>query len=201
MHTIGPSRIAIWIGLRTPPFNRCILTPHHRAITEFGAILMNHRTSVNRWMIALAGTAISLVSWLPAQAQESRWAKADDLTAIALINDERLWAESDCTHNGIEKTILADDFHGTGPDGSRYSKNEVTAEFANGTRKEACKMYEVTVHFFGNAIAILYGSESAVHIETDGRRHTVKLTWTDTWLKRHGVWQIVAAQDMPTETK
>ena len=131
---------------------------------------MNHRTSVNRWMIALAGTAISLVSWLPAQAQESRWAKADD-------------------------------FHGTGPDGSRYSKNEVTAEFANGTRKEACKMYEVTVHFFGNAIAILYGSESAVHIETDGRRHTVKLTWTDTWLKRHGVWQIVAAQDMPTETK
>jgi hypothetical protein len=47
----------------------------------------------------------------------------------------------------------------------------------------------------------LYGSESAVRIETDGRRHAVNLTWTDTWLKRKGIWQIVAAQDMPTETK
>ena len=162
---------------------------------------MNHRKSVESLDDCPRGTAIDLVSWLPAQAQESRWAKADDLTARALINDERLWAESDCTHNGIEKTILADDFQGTGPGGSRYSKKEATVEFANGTREEACEMYEVTVHFFGDAMAILYGSESAVHIETDGRRHTVKLTWTDTWLKRHGIWQIVAAQDMPTETK
>jgi hypothetical protein len=160
---------------------------------------MDHR--INRWVIALAGTAISLASCLPAQAQESRWAKADELTARSLINYERLWSESDCTHNGIEKTILAEDFQGTAPDGSRYSKKEATTEFAKGATEEACEMYEVTVHFFGNAMAILYGSESAVHIETDGRRHKVKLTWTDTWLKRHGVWQVVAAQDMPTETK
>jgi len=50
-------------------------------------------------------------------------------------------------------------------------------------------------------MAILYGSESAVHIETGGQKHKIKLTWTDTWLKRHGIWQIVAAQDMPTEAK
>ncbi len=162
---------------------------------------MNHRISVHRWMIALAVTAISLVSWLPAQAQESRWAKADELTARSLINYERLWAESGCTHNGIEKTILAEDFQGTAPDGSRYSKKEAIAESASQTPEEACEIYEVTVHFFGDAIAILYGSESAVHIGVGGRRHRVKLTWTDTWLKRHGIWQIVAAQDMPTETK
>jgi hypothetical protein len=41
-------------------------------------------------------------------------------------------------------------------------------------------MFEVKVHFFGDAMAILYGSESAIHTETDGRKHTVKLTWTDT---------------------
>ncbi len=58
---------------------------------------------------------------------------------------------------------------------------------------------EVKVHFFGDSMAILYGSESAVHTEADGRKHTVKLTWTDTWLKRHGTWQVVAAQDMPSE--
>jgi len=71
----------------------------------------------------------------------------------------------------------------------------------SGVREEACTIYEVTVHFFGDAMAILYGSESAVHVEADGRKHTVKLTWTDTWLKRRGVWQIVAAQDMPSEVK
>jgi hypothetical protein len=75
------------------------------------------------------------------------------------------------------------------------------AESSNKTPEEACEIYEVTVHFFGDAIAILYGSESAVHVEVGGRRHKVKLTWTDTCLKRHGIWQIVAAQDMPTETK
>jgi hypothetical protein len=37
--------------------------------------------------------------------------------------------------------------------------------------------------------------------ETDGNRHKVKLIWTDTWLKRHGTWQIVAARDMPSELK
>ena len=161
---------------------------------------MNQRISVNCRTIALAGTAISMVSWLPAQAQESRWAKADELIARSLINYERLWAESGCTHNGIENAILAEDFQGTAPNGSRYSKKEAIAYAARKTPEEACEIYEVTVHFFGDAIAILYGSESAVHVEVGGRRHKVKLTWTDTWLKRHGIWQIVAAQDMPTET-
>ncbi len=162
---------------------------------------MKHRLSMNRWTMLLVGMSIGVACWIPAQAQESSWAKADDSTAKSLINYERLWAESDCTHNSIIKTILADDFQGTAPDGSRYSKKEATAEFAGGRSEEACEIYEVTVHFFGDAMAILYGSESAVHIETDGRRHKVKLTWTDTWLKRHGIWQVVAAQDMPTELK
>ena len=162
---------------------------------------MNRRLSVNPWTITLAGMATSLLCWLSAQAQESRWAKTDDLTARSLINYERLWAEAGCTHNGIEKTILAEDFQGTAPDGSHYSKKEATTEFAGGRSEENCEIYEVTVHFFGDATAILYGSESAVHVEVGGSRHKVKLTWTDTWLKRQGIWQIVAAQDMPTETK
>jgi len=102
---------------------------------------MNHRISVNRWTSALAGMAISLVSWLPVQAQESRWAKADELTAKSLINYERLWAESGCTHSGIEKTILAEDFQGTAPDGSRYSKKEAMAESPSETHEKACEIY------------------------------------------------------------
>ena len=150
---------------------------------------------------AAAAMVVSLMSWLPAQAQESRWAAAGEQTAKSLIDFERQWAEAACTHNGIEKTILAEDFHGTAPNGSHYSKKEAVADAQSGAREEACTLYEVTVHFFGDAMAILYGSESAVHVEADGRKHTVKLTWTDTWLKRRGAWQIVAAQDMPSEVK
>jgi hypothetical protein len=74
-----------------------------------------------------ATMTIGLVSWIPAQAQESRWAAADEPTAKSLIALERQWAEAGCTHNGIQKTILAEDFHGTAPNGSLYSKKEAVA--------------------------------------------------------------------------
>jgi hypothetical protein len=124
---------------------------------------------------------LSLFCLMPAHAQESRWATPEDPTARQLIAWERQWAEAGCTHNGIQKLILADDFHGTAPDGSLYSKKQALADATSAKRtEEGCTMFEVKVHFFGDAMAILYGSESAIHTETDGRKHTVKLTWTDT---------------------
>jgi hypothetical protein len=162
---------------------------------------MDRRFAQNHRLFIAAGVAIGLLSWVPAQSQESRWATANDSTAKSLIEFERQWAQSACTPSDIKKTILAEDFQGTAPDGTRYSKKDAMAHSLSGRPEEACTLHEVTVHFFGDAMAILYGSESALHIESDGRRHTVNLTWTDTWLKRHGIWQIVAAQDMPTETQ
>lgn len=79
---------------------------------------------------------MGFMSWMPAQAQESRWAAADESTAKLLIDYERQWAESGCTHNGIQKTILAEDFYGTAPDGSRYTKKQALAE--SPAREEAC---------------------------------------------------------------
>jgi hypothetical protein len=163
---------------------------------------MTHHLSLSRTLSVASLLAIGLMLLKPAQAQESRWASADDPIAKTLIEWERQWAEAACTHNGIEKTILAEDFQGTAPSGSLYSKQEAVAHAEKEKpTEEACKIYEVKVHFFGDSMAILYGSESAVHVEADGRRHTVKLTWTDTWLKRQGKWQVVAAQDMPEELK
>lgn len=145
--------------------------------------------------------AAALMFEVPAHAQASRWASPDDPTAKALIELERKWAEAACTHNGIEKTILAEDFHGISPKASHYSKKEAVQEAGNAETERECKMYEVKVHFFGDNMAILYGSESAVYSSTDGHKQTIKLTWTDTWLKRDGKWQVVAAEDMPTEVK
>jgi hypothetical protein len=155
-----------------------------------------------RKTLLTAAIFLNLADWMPAHAQESRWVTPDEPTAKQLIEWERQWAEAGCTHNGIEKTILADDFHGTAPDGSLYSKKQAITEALSGKRtEEGCTMFDVKVHFFGDAMAVLYGSESAIHVEAGGRKHTVKLTWTDTWLKRNGTWQIVAAQDMPSEVK
>jgi hypothetical protein len=149
-----------------------------------------------------AAIFLGVAHWVPVHAQESRWATPEDPTAKQLIAWERQWAEAGCTHNGIQKIILADDFQGTAPDGSLYSKKQALAEALSGKRtEEGCTMFDVKVHLFGETMALLYGSESAIHTETDGRKHTIKLTWTDTWLKRNGTWQIVAAQDMPSEVK
>jgi hypothetical protein len=51
------------------------------------------------------------------------------------------------------------------------------------------------VRFFGDSIAIAYGAESSVPKTKDGKETKGYLIWTDTWLKRAGKWQIVAAQD------
>jgi hypothetical protein len=157
---------------------------------------------MNRRVLTVLGLAASLAFSLSTQAQTSRWAAADDPLAKSLIEMERKWAESGCTPNDIEKTLLAEDFYGTAPNGTHYSRKESIANSSNQkTLENACTMFEVKVHFFGDNMAVLYGSESALRTETDGRKHTVKLTWTDTWLKRDGKWQIVAAQDMPSEMK
>jgi hypothetical protein len=148
-----------------------------------------------------AAVAAALIASVSLPAQTSRWASADDPTAKALIEMERKWAISGCTPNGIEKTILAEDFHGTAPDGSQYGKKEAVSESQDAQPAEReCVMYDVKVHFFGDSMAILYGSESAL-TKKDGHDYRRKLTWVDTWLKRDGKWQVVAAEDMPSEMK
>jgi hypothetical protein len=134
---------------------------------------------------------LALLSAPAALAQASRWASSDDRTAIWMISQERRWAESACDGNDVVQTLLADDFQGTTPSGKRYSKP---------TEKEKpsardCKLGEVKIRFFGDNLAIAYGSESRVKTSS-GKDVLETLVWTDTWLKRDGRWQIIAAEDL-----
>jgi len=162
---------------------------------------MNFHSVVTRlFSIAMVAICIASAS-LSIHAQASHWASADDPTAKALIEMERKWATSGCTPNGIEKAILAEDFHGTAPNGSQYGKKEAVSGSQDAQPAEReCVMYDVKVHFFGDSMAILYGSESAL-TKKDGHDYRRKLTWVDTWLKRDGKWQVVAAEDMPSEMR
>jgi hypothetical protein len=143
------------------------------------------------------GFGLTLFSVLGSSiAQQAKWADPEDSTAQSLINMERQWAEAACTGSAIAGKILAEDFQGTSPDGKRYSRTDELAEAKNSkVQARDCRLIDAKVLFFGEATALVYGSESSIRKGSDGREHTRSLVWTDTWLKRNGNWRIVAAQD------
>ncbi len=150
---------------------------------------------LKRWAMWIAVGTI-LVVGVAASAQQGRWAAQDDETAQSLINMERRWAEADCDGNLALQTILADDFQGTAPDGSRYSKSQDIQDTKTSKHQSHdCRLGETKVHFFGDNLAVIYGTESGIQKESDGSERSRSLIWTDTWLKRNGHWQIIAAQD------
>ena len=111
-----------------------------------------------------------------------------------IIAAEAKWANSACSPQPDLKDVIADDFQGTSPSGSRYDKAKAIATDTKSVSRD-CQLGEVKVRFFGDSIAIAYGAESAVSKDKDGKETKGCLIWTDTWLKRAGKWQIVAAQD------
>ena len=88
--------------------------------------------------------------------------------------------------------ILADDFLGVDPQGRQYTKSEMVADTRNGPQFFASnRANAIKVRFFGNT-AVAQGDESWVkHSGARGR-----FVWTDTWILRNGIWQIVAAEDL-----
>jgi hypothetical protein len=64
-----------------------------------------------------------------------------------------------------------------------------------------CRLIDAKVRFFADNLAMVYGSESSVRKAKDGTQNSRCLIWTDTWLKRNGTWQIVAAQDTQFDCK
>jgi len=153
-------------------------------------------------MRALCAAGLAFAWIASACAQESKWAGEQDATAQQMFALEHQWTDADCAPSNILESLLADDFQGTSPEGMLYTKRDAMERAKSmKERARACQTNEVKVHFFGDNVSILYGSESAIWKAADGKERTRKLMWTDTWLKRNGKWQIVAAQDMPVEAK
>jgi len=146
--------------------------------------------------------AVTMVGALVMHGQQGQWAPADNSTAKYMIDAERQWAESSCTHNKITETILADDFQGTSPEGKRYTKAQELAPTQDPSKTVAdCRLIDAKVRFFGDNLAMVYGSESSTRRGKDGIEKRGCLIWTDTWLKRNGKWQIIAAQDTLLDCK
>lgn len=140
---------------------------------------------------------ISLLGCLIASAglaQESRWGSSDDSTVRFMIEMEGKWARSACSPQPELKDVIADDFQGTSTDGQRYGKAQAIATDPKTIARD-CQLGEVKVRFFGDSIAIAYGAENRIRKGEDSKEAKRCQVWTDTWLKRNGKWQIVAAQD------
>jgi ketosteroid isomerase-like protein len=110
-----------------------------------------------------------------------------------ILNSERQWAESVATGDtaAIER-VLANDFVGVDPKGRLYSKQEMINDTRNAPKYFVSnRLNDVKVRFYGNT-AIAQGSETWE--KRSGERG--RFVWTDTWLRRNGRWQIVAAEDL-----
>ena len=150
---------------------------------------------------AFAAAIATTLLLVPAYAQQSHWASPDDKTARYIIDMERKWAEGVCVDNGVVAGLLAEDFQGTSTRGTRFTKaDELKDENSTRTARD-CGLDEAKVRFFGDSIAIVYGSEHAVGKDKSQPDAKVCQIWTDTWLKRGGTWQIIASQDNRVECK
>ena len=150
-----------------------------------------------RIFVAVASTVMLLL--VPTHAQQSHWASPEDKTAKYMIDMERKWAEGVCLDNGVVTSLLADDFQGTSTKGARFTKtDELRDEKAPRTAHD-CGLDEAKVHFFGDSLAVVYGREHAVGKDATQPSTKVCQVWTDTWLRRGGIWQIIASHDNRVE--
>ena len=149
---------------------------------------------MSRTMLFIATISFLGCLTTPSIAQDSRWGSPDDFTVKFIIAIEAKWASSSCSPQPDLKAGIADDFQGTATDGHRYDKVEAIAADPKTIARD-CQLGDVKVRFFGDFIAIAYGSESRVRKAADGKEAKRCQVWTDTWLKRNEQWQIVAAQD------
>jgi hypothetical protein len=110
-----------------------------------------------------------------------------------ILDSERQWAESVATGDtsAIER-ILADDFIGVDPQGRLYTKQQMIDETRNAPKYFVSnRLNDVKVRFYRRMV-VAQGSETwQKHSGERGR-----FVWTDTWLRRNGRWQIVAAEDL-----
>ena len=106
-------------------------------------------------------------------------------------SSESAWAESVATgDSAVVERILAEDCVWV-LDGRIVTKSQAVAEAKNGPGDFLSNHLDYAhIRFFGDT-AVVQGSE----IWTRKGDRKGRFVWTDTWLRRNGKWQIVAAED------
>jgi ketosteroid isomerase-like protein len=112
-----------------------------------------------------------------------------------IVEAERQWAESVATGDtAVIERILADDFVGIDPKGKLYNKAQMIADTREAPKRFISNhLNQVKVRFYRKT-AVAQGDESWE--QRSGELRQGRFVWTDTWVRRNGRWQIVAAEDL-----
>jgi len=140
-------------------------------------------------MKLFALTAVLAFALYPAPAaQES---SADEIQVKQL---ERAWNQAEMKQEvGAVASLLADSLVYTDYDGSFMSKKEYMKWIVDPQQK-ADHIYDegLSVQVYGNAaVATGIYRESGMN---KGKPYVIRSRYTDTWIRRGGVWQCVASQ-------
>jgi ketosteroid isomerase-like protein len=147
--------------------------------------------SLSRWMLKRSVTITILCVVACACMRQRDQSDAERY----IIESERQWAESVATGDAsVVERILADDFVGVDPKGRLYDKATMVSDTRDAPNYFVSnRANEIKVRFYGDA-AVAQGSETWERRTGDPLRG--RFVWTDTWLRRNGKWQIVAAEDL-----
>jgi hypothetical protein len=97
-----------------------------------------------------------------------------------MIAQERAWAEQSCGKPWVLSELLAMDFHGTSPKGTRYDRPTKVPTYDPATFHSDCRLLDSDARSFGDSVAVVYGSESSVSVLPDSKHERRCLVWTDT---------------------
>ena len=119
--------------------------------------------------------------------------KPSDSDEIQIRQLERAWNQAEAKQEVKEVANLVDDtLVYTDYDGSIMNKAEYL-KWVAAPEQKADHLYDegLTVHVYGNAavVAGIY-RESGIN---KGKHYVVRSRYTDTWIKRDGVWRCVAS--------
>lgn len=141
---------------------------------------------------ALVGAFAAFVA-APASAACTATGDHEPASLGYICDGARGWAESVASGNtAVLERILANDFVGVDPKGKMYRRETMIRNTKDGPRYfKSNQINDVNVRFYG-PVAVAQGSETWER--HNGARG--QFVWTDTWLRRDGQWQIIAAQDV-----
>ena len=145
------------------------------------------------FVIVLLGT-FSSSTLAQVKTKDGRGQKHKDEIEQTLLKMENEWAQVDVTNDrSVFQRIIAPDFVSTSRSGKFLSsRQEWVADWEYEGVKVATNS-DMKLHIYANNLAVVTGVDTTTGTDKEGKEWTHQDRFTDTWAKRKGVWQCVAA--------
>ena len=139
--------------------------------------------------------AVVAIILAAALAPSSGAGAGDDRAALARLEDR--WVDAlERRDVAAVGTILAEDFVDTTYRGERRSRGEALAALTSPSRVETTqRLSELDVRIYGN-VGVVSGINT---VTARGGAFTVRVRFTDVFVRRRGVWKAVSAQETLVE--